>query len=190
VAPAVTQPARRADNCSSTDAAQLKKEKYEKLLDENYTRAKTTVWSSWYDSEIRGWLVGHGYLKSDAEAKRDEVGLTNKAGESGDLLQLVNLMSSKYKETTAAPYLAWPDARLRAQLRSYGIDDTKFTSRPSLLHEVRSESSAAWKENSADRQSTTSRARTRLSRSSPPSESTLAAASSLPRRSSPAFSSS
>lgn len=126
---------------SSTDAAQLKKEKYEKLLDENYTRAKTTIWSGWYDSEIRGWLVGHGYLKSDAEAKRDEVG----RGESNFLTsradsQLVNLMSSKYKEHTAAPYLAWPDARLRAQLRSYGIDDTKFTDRPSLVHEVRSES--------------------------------------------------
>ena len=47
-------------------------------------------------------------------------------------------MSNKYKDATAAPYLAWPDARLRAQLRSYGIDDTKYSSRPSLLHEVRS----------------------------------------------------
>jgi hypothetical protein len=48
-------------------------------------------------------------------------------------------MSSKYKEATHTPYLAWPDARLRAQLRSYGIDDTKYSSRPSLVHEVRSE---------------------------------------------------
>jgi hypothetical protein len=54
-------------------------------------------------------------------------------------LQLINLMSSKYKEATHTPYLAWPDARLRAQLRSYGIDDTKYSSRPSLVHEVRSE---------------------------------------------------
>jgi hypothetical protein len=52
---------------------------------------------------------------------------------------MVNLISGKYKDATTAPYLAWPDARLRAQLRSYGIDDTKYTSRPSLVHEVRSE---------------------------------------------------
>lgn len=51
--------------------------------------------------------------------------------------QLVKLASNKYKDATSTPYLAWPDARLRAQLRSYGIDDTKYSSRPSLLHEVR-----------------------------------------------------
>ena len=48
------------------------------------------------------------------------------------------MMQQKYKDSTTTPYLAWPDARLRAQLRSYGIDDTKFSTRPSLLHEVRS----------------------------------------------------
>lgn len=64
---------------SSTDAAQLKKEKYEKLLDEHYTRAESTVWGGWYDSELRDWLVGHGFLKSDAQAKRDEVGGVNLA---------------------------------------------------------------------------------------------------------------
>ena len=115
------------DRSSKTDAAKLQKDKYEKLLDEHYTRAKSTVWSGWYDSEMRAWLVDHGYLKSDYQAKRDE---------------MIGLMQSKYNQATAAPYLAWPDARLRAQLRSYGIDDTKFTTRPSLLHEVRSESIA------------------------------------------------
>jgi len=58
---------------STNDAAQLKKEKYEKLLDEHYTRAKSTVFSGWYDSEIRDYLVNHGFLKSNAQAKRDEV---------------------------------------------------------------------------------------------------------------------
>lgn len=92
-------------------------------MDEHYTRAKSTVWSGWYDSEIRDYLVQHGYIKSDYEAKRDD---------------LINLISNKYHGATSAPYLAWPDARLRAQLRSYGIDDTKFSGRQSLLHEVRS----------------------------------------------------
>lgn len=45
----------------------------EKLLDEHYTRAKSTVWAGWYDSEMRDWLVNHGFLKSDYQAKRDEV---------------------------------------------------------------------------------------------------------------------
>lgn len=45
----------------------------EKLLDEHYTRAKSTVWGGWYDSEMRDWLVNHGFLKSDYQAKRDEV---------------------------------------------------------------------------------------------------------------------
>lgn len=58
---------------SNTQAAQLKKEKYEKLLDEHYTRAKSTAFGGWYDSEMRDWLVQHGFLKSDYEAKRDEV---------------------------------------------------------------------------------------------------------------------
>lgn len=123
---------------STNDAAQLKKEKYEKLLDEHYTRAKSTVWSGWYDSEIRDWLVQHGYLKSDAQAKRDEVSGQGDQYKCVDLDQLVSTISNKYKETTSAPYLAWPDARLRAQLRSYGVDDTKYTTRPSLIHEVRS----------------------------------------------------
>ena len=70
---------------STNDAAQLKKEKYEKLLDEHYTRAKSTVFSGWYDSEIRDYLVKHGYLKSDAQAKRDEVRLAQKIGIKTDV---------------------------------------------------------------------------------------------------------
>ncbi len=60
-------------SCRSTDAAQLKKEKYSKLLDEHYTRAKSTAFSGWHDSDMRSWLVEHGYLKSDGEAKREDV---------------------------------------------------------------------------------------------------------------------
>ena len=62
--------------CSTNDAADLKKEKYQKLMDEHYTNAKSTVFGSWYDSEMRAWLVDHGFLKSDAQAQRDDVSLT------------------------------------------------------------------------------------------------------------------
>jgi len=41
-------------------------------MDEHYNRAKSTVFGSWYDSEMRAWLVDHGYLKSDVQAKREE----------------------------------------------------------------------------------------------------------------------
>ena len=58
---------------SNSSATKLSKDKYEKLLDEHYTRSKNTMFSGWYDSDMRSWLVDHGYLKSDIQAKRDEV---------------------------------------------------------------------------------------------------------------------
>lgn len=50
---------------------------------------------------------------------------------------MINTISDKYHQKTDAPYLAWPDARLRAYLRDHGVDDTKYSTRPSLVHEVR-----------------------------------------------------
>ncbi len=61
--------------------AQLQREKLEKLLSDNYSNAKDTVWSSWSDSAMRDWLIEHGYLKTDAQKTREE---------------LVSLMSDKY----------------------------------------------------------------------------------------------
>lgn len=48
-------------------------------------------------------------------------------------------MQDKYNDASGktADYLTWPDARLRAYLRSWGVDDTKYGSRPTLLQEVR-----------------------------------------------------
>ena len=112
------------NTCSSNSAADLKREKYEQLLTDNYAKAKSTVFSGWHDSEIRDYLINHGLIKSDYEVKRDD---------------MIKLIGDKYQQTTAAPYLAWPDARLRAYLRDHGVDDAKYTSRPSLVHEVRSE---------------------------------------------------
>ena len=52
----------------------------------------------------------------------------------------MNLISSKYNDitTTAASYLTWPDARLRAYLREHGVDDTKIRGmdRTSLLRKL------------------------------------------------------
>lgn len=90
---------------------------------------------------MREWLIEHGYIKSDVQKTRDE---------------LVALMSDKYVwvissflsrmltgglwdryndySSRTAPYLVWPDARLRAYLRENNIsEDALPTSRPGLL---------------------------------------------------------
>ena len=70
---------------------------------------------------MREWLITHGYLRTESQAKRDE---------------LVKLMDRKYNAANAktAEYLTWPDARLRAYLRSHGVDDSMVpTTRPGLL---------------------------------------------------------
>lgn len=101
--------------------AQLQREKLQKLVADNYSNAQDTVWGSWRESDMRSWLIEHGYLRSDAQKTRDE---------------LVAMMHDKYNDYSArtAPYLVWPDARLRAYLREHGMsEDALPTSRPSLL---------------------------------------------------------
>jgi len=104
--------------------AQLKREKAEQLIAKNWYSSQETAWSAWDDSSLKTWLVENGYLRTEAQVKRDE---------------LVKLVNDKYTDaySRTADYLTWPDARLRAYLRSWGVDDTKFVGRPSLLQEVR-----------------------------------------------------
>ena len=40
---------------------------------DNFSNTRDTIWGSRPDSEIRSWLVDNGYLKLDAQAKRDEL---------------------------------------------------------------------------------------------------------------------
>lgn len=154
---------------STNDAAQLKKEKYEKLLDEHYTRAKSTVFSGWYDSEIRDYLVKHGYLKSDAQAKRDEVSLAKRSG--SELMYSLSTPSPTSTRSPPPPHTS-PGPMHDSEL-SLGLTAlTTPSSRDDPLWSTRSESD-------------TSRAKTRLSRSSLPSETPSAPVSSLPRASYP-----
>ncbi|KAG9044076.1 hypothetical protein FS837_008826 [Tulasnella sp. UAMH 9824] len=104
--------------------AQIKREKAEAIVAKNWYSAKDTVWSAWSDNSMKQWLIDHGYMRSDAQVKRDE---------------LIKLMNEKYTDTyhKSAEYLTWPDARLRAYLRNWGVDDTQIIGRPSLLQEVR-----------------------------------------------------
>ncbi|KIL60731.1 hypothetical protein M378DRAFT_13978 [Amanita muscaria Koide BX008] len=94
---------------------------------DNYLAARDTFWHAWTDSAIHDWLVEHGYIRTDAQVKRDE------------LIKLANEKFNDYSARTAA-YLTWPDARLRAYLRERGLDDEQLlpmTNRPSLLQETR-----------------------------------------------------
>ena len=40
---------------------------------DNYVSVKDTFWSAWSDISIHQWLVDHGYIRSDAQVKRDEL---------------------------------------------------------------------------------------------------------------------
>lgn len=40
---------------------------------DNYLSAKDTFWSAWPDQTIHDWLVEHGYMRSDAQYKRDQL---------------------------------------------------------------------------------------------------------------------
>lgn len=105
--------------------AQVKRDKLTKLMSDNFANARDTIWGSWSDSEIRSWLIENGYLKSDAQADR------------GELVKLINEKYNDYRGRSAA-YLTWPDARLRAYLRTRGMsEDGLPTSRPGLLQETR-----------------------------------------------------
>ncbi|KAH9916239.1 hypothetical protein B0H21DRAFT_770754 [Amylocystis lapponica] len=105
--------------------AQLQREKLQKLIADNYSHAQDTLWSAWSESDMKEWLVEHGYIRSDAQKSHDE---------------LVKLMHDKYHDYNArtAPYLVWPDARLRAYLRQHDISEGALpTDRPGLLQETR-----------------------------------------------------
>jgi hypothetical protein len=157
---------------STNDAAQLKKEKYEKLLDEHYTRAKSTVFSGWYDSEIRDYLVKHGYLKSDAQAKRDEVSIL--------------LTEKEISLTCSSSTLSLPSTRsLPPPLTSPGpMRDSELSLGLTALTTPSSRADPLWSTRS---ESDTSSPRTRSSRSSLPSETPSPPVSNSPRTSSPPF---
>jgi Putative nuclear envelope organisation protein len=44
-----------------------------KMVQDNYLSATNTVWDAWTESEMRAWLIEHGYMRSDAQVKRDEL---------------------------------------------------------------------------------------------------------------------
>ena len=43
------------------------------MYSDNYVNAHDTVWGAWTDSQMREWLIEHGYLRTDAQKTRDEL---------------------------------------------------------------------------------------------------------------------
>lgn len=54
-------------------AADLKRHELERLLAANWAKAQDNVSAGWTESSMKLWLVDNGYLRSDAQVKRDEV---------------------------------------------------------------------------------------------------------------------
>lgn len=68
--------------------------------------AQDYVFSTWDDSQLKKYLVDNGYVKSDYEAKRDE---------------LLSGVRDAYTATTQAPYEIYSDSYLHDWLVSHGI---------------------------------------------------------------------
>lgn len=80
------------------------------------------VWSTWKDSELRKWLIQNNVIKSDYEAKRDELVSTAEG--------YANTLSDQGKA-----YYAWSDSKLKEYLYAVGLSKTPQT-REQLLQEV------------------------------------------------------
>jgi hypothetical protein len=110
---------------------------------DNYNSATSTFWSAWSDTQIRDYLIEHGYIRSDAQVERDE--LEKLANDKyvarsipSDILFYPSVFRYHDFQARSAPYLAWPDARLRAYLRERGVPEDKVPgARPGLLQEAR-----------------------------------------------------
>lgn len=90
----------------------------------SFDRNTDYVWSTWKDSELRKWLIQNNVIKSDYEAKRDELVSTAE--------KYANTLSDQGKA-----YYAWSDAKLKEYLYAVGLSKTPAT-REQLLQEVQS----------------------------------------------------
>lgn len=95
------------------------------LVSDNYKWSTNELYSSWTDSDLRNYLIHNGWIKSDYEAKRD------------DLIALVQKHGNAVTDS-ARDYYAWSDARIRGYLRQTGLSlDRTPSTREGLLREMR-----------------------------------------------------
>ncbi|KAK4704007.1 hypothetical protein P7C70_g2212, partial [Phenoliferia sp. Uapishka_3] len=105
-------------------AADYKRHELENLLRANWAKAGDNVSAGWTESDMRAWLVKNGFVKSDAQLKKDEI------------LSSFNTNYGKVANKSSA-YLTWSDARIRGWLREHGIAVPMKTSRQELTQSMR-----------------------------------------------------
>lgn len=64
-----------------------------------------TVWGTWSDSQLKGWLIKNNYIKSDTQIKRE---------------QMVNLVEENYSKASDTMWSAWSDNSIRQWLIDNG----------------------------------------------------------------------
>lgn len=69
---------------------------------------------------ISQWLIDNGVLKSDTQAKKDEI---------------LKLFSEKYAAVASksSEYISWSDNRIRGWLRTHGVEVPMSTNREELV---------------------------------------------------------
>merc|ERR1712137_833310 len=76
------------------------------MLHDAWGYVANPVWVVWSDSYIRNWLVAQHVIKSDYEARRDE---------------LAGLMEKYYYNTRDSVYDSWSDSDLKKWLVEHGV---------------------------------------------------------------------
>lgn len=94
-------------------------------MTDNYNSVTDTssYWSAWTDSDLRNWLIANGYLKSEAQATRDQL-LADAQKYGNDLAE------------TGRSYASWSDSKLKEYLSATGLNKTP-TTREGLMREMR-----------------------------------------------------
>lgn len=58
---------------SSSSSTKYKRHDLEKVITDNYGKTKHSLQNDWNEHSMKGWLIKHGIIKSDAQKKREEV---------------------------------------------------------------------------------------------------------------------
>jgi hypothetical protein len=53
--------------------AEKNRDKLRAFMNKYHYSVKDAVWSTWSESQLKNWLVEHGYVKSDAQLTRDKM---------------------------------------------------------------------------------------------------------------------
>lgn len=133
---------------SSVDAAKYKRHDLENRVSANWYSAQDNLVAGWKESDMRDWLIQHGYLKSDAQAAKDDVSSLSRyfgpkirrLKADANLAQIASSFAQHYGKVVnkSSSYLSWSDARIKGWLRSKGVIAPAQSSRDELIASMRS----------------------------------------------------